>query len=383
MRVNRRDFLRASSAIAAAWGLQVPEASAIITSGPGPTVVWLQAQGCTGCSVSFLNSISLASAASLLTDTLNVQYHPNVMASAGASAVAVAQAARNASGYVLIVEGAIPTAASGRYCYLWPGLTAHQGVQDFARNAKYVIALGSCSAFGGMVAGKPNPTGVRSLGSIVGTTKLVNVPGCPAHPDWLVGTIAFILKEGKVPALDSNRRPKPYFEETVHHDCPYEDYFEDGEARPPCMFPLGCKGPITHADCSRRKWNAAVAGGRGVNWCVGAGNPNGTPCLGCTEPTFPDGMSPFYTRMSGRIEADDAPSSHGDSDESHGHHEVPDLNEPGAGSPARGFNYQELQNRKRAAYEDLKRQRRLEYENRKAAGASRKGLSRAASGDDR
>jgi len=28
-----------------------------------------------------------------------------------------------------------------------------------------------------------------------------------------------------------------------------------------------------------------------VNWCVEAG----APCYGCTEPTFPDGMSPFYT----------------------------------------------------------------------------------------
>jgi len=383
MRVNRRDFLRASSAIAAAWGLHVPEASAIVTSGPGPSVVWLQAQGCTGCSVSFLNSISLASAASLLTNTLNVEYHPNVMASAGTSAVAVAQAARNKTGYVLIVEGAIPAASSGRYCYLWPGLTAYQGVQDFARNAKYVIALGSCSAFGGMVAGKPNPTGVRSLGSIVGTTKLVAIPGCPAHPDWLVGTIAYILKEGKVPELDSYRRPKLYFGKTVHDDCPYEDYFEDGDARPPCMFPLGCKGPITHADCSRRKWNAAVAGGRGVNWCVGAGNPNGTPCLGCTEPTFPDGMSPFYTRMSGPIDDDHAPSSGEGSGESHERHGAPDPGEPEGAPPARGYSYQDLQNRKRAAYDDLKKQRRLEYEKRKAAGAPRKGLSRAASGDDR
>ncbi len=28
----------------------------------------------------------------------------------------------------------------------------------------------------------------------------------------------------------------------------------------------------------------------GVNWCVGAG----APCYGCTEPSFPDRMTPFY-----------------------------------------------------------------------------------------
>ena len=272
---------------------------------------------------------------------------------------------------------------SGRYCYLWPGLTAYQGVQDFARNTKYVIALGSCSAFGGVVAGKPNPTAVRSLSSIVGTTKLVNIPGCPAHPDWLVGTIAYILKNGKVPSLDSNRRPKTYFGETVHDECPYEDYFEDGDARPPCMFPLGCKGPITHADCSKRKWNAAAAGGKGVNWCVGAGNPNGTPCLGCTEPTFPDGMSPFYARLTGSFEDDSpAPPQSGGTPRGGADQPTPDLSElddgPGSGSSA-----QDLRNQKRKAYEDLKKKRRSDYEKRKAASASRQGSSRASSGDGR
>jgi hydrogenase small subunit len=29
----------------------------------------------------------------------------------------------------------------------------------------------------------------------------------------------------------------------------------------------------------------------GVNWCVGAKSP----CIGCTEPGFPDAMSPFNT----------------------------------------------------------------------------------------
>jgi len=63
MHVNRRDVLRAWSALAAAWGFDIPQAPGVVTSGPGPSVVWLQAQGCGGCSVSFLNSISVAGAA--------------------------------------------------------------------------------------------------------------------------------------------------------------------------------------------------------------------------------------------------------------------------------------------------------------------------------
>ena len=67
--------------------------------------------------------------ADLLLKTVTLTYHPNVMATsgvlvngvapAGADAVAVAQAARNAKGYILVVEGAIPVttpapAISGR-----------------------------------------------------------------------------------------------------------------------------------------------------------------------------------------------------------------------------------------------------------------------------
>lgn len=53
---------------------------------------------------------------------------------------------------------------------------------------------------------------------------------------------------------------------------------------------LGCKGKHTRSDCPIRKWNAADTGGYGVSWCVGARSP----CLGCTEPDYPDLMSPFY-----------------------------------------------------------------------------------------
>jgi len=67
--------------------------------------------------------------------------------------------------------------------------------------------------------------------------------------------------------------------------------------QPGCLNSLGCNGQNTSADCAVRQWNAGeklgedgVVGVVGENWCIGAGGP----CLGCTEPTFPDRMSPFY-----------------------------------------------------------------------------------------
>ena len=130
-------------------------------------------------------------------------------------------------------------------------------------------------------------------------TPVINVPGCPPHPDWMVGTLALLLDamkrkgtEGGVleimRGLDDVGRPKVFYPNT-HLTCPYLSSFEDGIFSPfmtdkkGCRFELGCRGPWSGCDSATRKWNG------GVNWCIA----NAT-CVGCTSPNFPDGMSPFY-----------------------------------------------------------------------------------------
>lgn len=299
MELSRRDFLRASSALLAAWGLKIPDALAADNS--GPPVIWLQAQGCSGCSVSLLNSIYYMTVDSLLLNTINLKYHPTLMAAAGGDAVSVAQTLGKTKGFVLVIEGAVPTGAGGRYCYLWPGMTAMEAVRTYSANAGFVLAVGSCAAYGGMVGGSPNPTGVQPVSSLVSGRPVINIPGCPSHPDWIVGTVAYLIANGKAPSLDSKRRPRinNYFTRKLHEQCPYHD----GTGERYCLKDFGCKGPETYADCSTRKWNSGAAGTNGVNWCIGPGWPSGTPCHGCTEPGFPDAMSPFY-----REGSDDAPS---------------------------------------------------------------------------
>lgn len=295
MEVTRRDFMTAASALAAAFGCRnLPEAFAAAASGALP-VVWLQAQTCSGCSVSLLNSISMVSVADLLTKTISLSYHSTLMSASGSDAIAAAMAARGTTGFVLVVEGAIPTLSQGKQCYLWPGTTALQGVKDFAGRAGFVIAVGTCAAYGGVAAGAPNPTQARSLGAIVGASRVINIPGCPTHPDWIVGTIAYLFRYGQAPALDSKRRPLMFFQRTVHSTCPYRD--EDDL----CLEDYGCKGKQTYGDCSTRRWNSPGPSQPGVNWCVFSRSP----CHGCTEPGFPDLMSPFY---SGEDEDDDEES---------------------------------------------------------------------------
>ncbi len=300
MRFSRREFLKVAAA-AAAGGSLAPDALAqlhdVLRGEGDPRVIWLQGAGCDGCAVSLLNSIHYAAVDEVLVNTIDLEFQSNLMAAAGDLAISAATAAAAVPGYILIVEGAIPTAADGKYCVLWPGMTMHQALLSFAPDAAFLVGLGSCAAFGGVSAGAPNPTGAMGMGEILGSDpRLINLPGCPSHPDWLVWTITYLLNNGAAPPLDGNRRPMEFFAETIHENCFQRRKYcgvgvfaselsDDG-----CMEHLGCKGKRTRSDCPIRKWNSSGPGEYGVNWCIGAQNP----CLGCVEPNFPDGMSPFY-----------------------------------------------------------------------------------------
>jgi len=317
MNVTRRDFLKASAAIAGALALKgsgLMQLQKAMAAEGGQPVIWLQGQGCTGCSVSLLNSTYYMSIGGenknmtideLLINTIDLKFHPTVMAAAGTItedgknlAVSAAEDARTAGGYVLVIEGAIPRGADGEYCHIWPGMTMIDALDKFAPGAIAILAVGTCACYGGMSAGSPNPTGamgvdaaLRSLGRR--RMSVINIPGCPSHPDWIVGTVAALLA-GEMPELDDDGRPTEFFGTEVHKMCPNRG-LGGGQAKvlsdSGCLNKLGCKGQQTHADCPTRKWNSSGNGSDpGVNWCVGARNP----CQGCTEPDFPDGMSPFY-----------------------------------------------------------------------------------------
>ncbi len=282
MEITRRDFLKYIGASAAALGLgsldlgRVEQALAGSTS---PPVLWLQGSACTGCSVSLLNAVN-PTVDQVLLNSISLKYHSNLMAAAGDLAVAAARSSQEAGGYTLVVEGAIPTASSGRYCYVWDeggrSVTMAEAVQSLASKAKHILAVGTCAAYGGIPARYSTASAV-GLGAFLGRT-VVNLPGCPAHPDWIVGTIVQILS-GTMPTLDGSGRPTAYYEKVIHDRCPRKGqpvahaFGEDGR----CLKGLGCQGPRTHSDCWLRQWNNKQ------NWCIGA---NG-PCIGCTESRFP------------------------------------------------------------------------------------------------
>ena len=292
-KVSRRDFLKYSSALAAMLGLsemyvpQIANALENVTSNKVP-VIWLNGAACTGCTVSFANSAH-PTVAELILDTLSLKYNETLMAASGeVSEKALTDAMQQFKGkYVMVVEGAIPTKDSGVYLKI-AGKPFLDIVREVSKGAAYNVAVGTCASFGGIPAAEPNPTGAKGLKDVV-AGPVVNIPGCPAHPDWVVGSLVQIIMFGRLPALDQYGRPAMFFGNLIHDNCPRRGAYEAGkfvksfgvelDGINGCMGGKGCRGPITHSDCPQRLWN------NGTNFCIGAS----APCAGCTEPSFPKG----------------------------------------------------------------------------------------------
>ena len=251
-------------------------------------LVWLELAGCSG------NIISLLDGADpgfefLLTQMVNILFENSLMSAVGGAAMEKLFGAP-AGDYILAVEGAVSTADEGRYAVIGSlngqAITSLQAIKELGEKASYVIAVGACASHGGVSAAHPNESGCVGVHSVL-KRKVINLPGCPCHPDWFMGTLAHILMYGE-PELDGRGRPLLFYGETIHDHCERRHYFDDGIfaeklGDPGCMFKLGCRGPVTRSDCPIRKWNQYV------NWPVG----NGSPCIGCAQFGFPDAMEPF------------------------------------------------------------------------------------------
>jgi len=327
MKITRRQFLKYCSVAAGALGLTATDLmkleKALALEG-GVDITWISGQSCSGCTVSLANSVYYATIEGLLTNTpagksLDLNYHSTLMAAMSDEAT---QAATVSSPTVLVVEGAIPPAGSG-YCDVGSftgaaGESVADVVDTLAQSAARILAVGTCAAFGGIPAGNPNPTGTMGVMDFFRDKyfitnpakfrqlrrKIINIPGCPPNPNWIVGTIAYMIANGYAkPRLDTLKRPVAYYGQRVCNHC---DRFGDSfiNNRKPdqigdpnlnipggsCLKYIGCKGSRTKSDCSIRKWHSPGLNQAGINWCVGAG----APCQGCTQNYFPDRMSPFH-----------------------------------------------------------------------------------------
>jgi hydrogenase small subunit len=311
--MSRRDFLKLSAGSSAALSLfffGFPRFDRVLASPGSATtevpLIWLSLGACTGCVVSVLNTLSPRIQNVLLDEAIpgkhiSVRYQATIMAAEGEKAIqSLKQTARNKGGYILVVEGAISTKDKGIYCQIGEangqGIIGLDQAINLGRDAQAVLCVGTCASFGGIPAAAPNPTGCVSVQKLFQDnniqTPIINISGCPPHPDWFVGTVAAVLLGGlESVKLDALKRPVDYYGLRVHDNCPRQGYFHLGIfsqkfSDPYCMYQLGCKGPISYADCPKRMWNSST------NWCIGAN----ALCTGCVNPGYPDESTPFMKK---------------------------------------------------------------------------------------
>lgn len=251
-------------------------------------LIWLEATGCTGNLISLMNGES-PDILYLLNEMVWLKYNNSLMSSEGERAYEIFLEAIETE-FILVVEGAASIKDNGVYnIFAKTGdqiITSMEAIQMAGEKAKYVLAAGTCASYGGISAARPNPSGSVSISELL-NRPVIRIPGCPAHPDWVIATIANLLSFG-MPELDDQNRPMMFYGVTVHDRCTRRAFFDHGVfatklGEPQCMFQIGCRGPVTKTDCPVRQWNGYV------NWPV----RDNTPCIGCAAGGFPDEMEPF------------------------------------------------------------------------------------------
>lgn len=298
--VSRRDFLQFCGEMAVVLGLGSAAASRVasaLESIKRPSIIWLQLQECTGCVESVLRTSS-PTIGDLLLDVVSLDYNHTLMAGAGAAVERARQAAMaaNKGKYLLVVTGSIPTKDGGIYTVVG-GRTAQDLLEEAARDAAAILALGACAHWGSIQAARPNPTGAVGVRDIIKNKPIVNIAGCPPIGDVVTATVVHYLTYGRLPAVDGEGRPLFAYGKRIHDQCTRRAHFDAGQfvqtfddeaARKGwCLYEVGCKGPATFSPCPIFQWNSSTS------WPIGAGHP----CIGCTEPHFWDTMTPFYGRL--------------------------------------------------------------------------------------
>lgn len=255
---------------------------------PKQNLVWLELNGCTGNTISLLDGQN-PDFQYLLTQMSNFIYSNSLIASEGDEAMEQLFGIIG-SNYILAAEGAVSLKDNGSYQTIGRRngreITGLEAVKRLGERAAHVIAVGACASHGGVSAARPNPTQCVGIQDVL-SRKVIKLTGCPCHPDWFMGTLAYLILYGE-PPLDNRDRPLMFYSTTIHDRCPRRSYYDNGIfaeklGEETCLFMLGCKGPVTEIDCPIRQWNGHV------NWPVG----DDSPCIGCAQFGFPDAMEPF------------------------------------------------------------------------------------------
>jgi len=263
-------------------------------------IYWLQSGGCGGDTMSLLNSeFNLFELFEKL--DINVLYHPSI------SNISYTQHKKliddilneKVSLDIFCLEGNVVLGPNHTGMFdTFFGKPKKDIIEKLAKKAKYVLAVGTCSSFGGFSSKEMEGVGLQfsknKRGGFLGKEfvskagyPVINLPGCPIHPKafrLVIEKIVFNLEIN----LTKNQELEDFYNYTVHQGCTRNEYHEykveekEFGQRGCMFFYLGCKGPTTNSACNKFLWNE-----------VNSKTRAGVPCFGCTRSDFPQ-KTPFF-----------------------------------------------------------------------------------------
>lgn len=250
-----------------------------MTHNKKPTVVWFQAITCNGNTHSLLSANS--SRLELFLNSFDLIYHPSLTIDKTLNEILES---KNEIDF-LLVEGAI---SKNSDFFTISDENTNVLLNKLTSKAKYLVAVGSCASYGGVHAKFEQNDNVVGLEESLEKKniknlkhEIINLTGCPVHPEWIIQTLFTLNNFGKMP-IDEEGRPKELYSTLAHHGCTRNEYFEwkiEGAwgHKEGCLFyDQGCRGPMTHSSCNKILWND-----------VNSKTRAGMPCIGCTETDFP------------------------------------------------------------------------------------------------
>ncbi len=244
-----------------------------------PTIVWFSAITCNG------NTHSLLSANSnrfeLLLNSFDFIYHPSLTIDKSLEDILNQKEKID----FLLIEGSI---SSNKDFFILGEDSTFNHFNKLASKSNYIIAVGSCASYGGIHKKFTQNSDICGINQVINKDilenlkhEIVNLTGCPVHPEWILQTLFTLKTYGKI-AIDEIGRPKELYSTLAHHGCTRNEYFEwkvegDFGQKEGCLFyDQGCRGPMTHSSCNKILWND-----------INSKTRVGMPCIGCTEVDFP------------------------------------------------------------------------------------------------
>jgi Ni,Fe-hydrogenase I small subunit len=231
-----------------------------------PTLLWVSCGSCSGESMSILGAEGRGKDGDTLMEFLEREgvrllWHPSVSPESPGEVVSLI--ARILAGKqpltLLCVEGSIIHGPHGTGQFdTFDGVPKRDIVDSLCKHAEYVLAMGSCAAFGGIPAAPPNPsesTGLQFTNNRPGGLlsqewrsragmPVINLSACPVDATTMVRTMG-ILVEGRALELDRYQRPallKPCLSGADERSCRTAE--KVGYA---CYGCIGAKFPLARA----------------------------------------------------------------------------------------------------------------------------------------